>query len=196
MLVGVLLLTLTDADPRGVVLWGGLALIAALNAVAGFRLTARGLTPARVWAGPLLRVALGVDLIAAWGGGALMLAVPSVPLGVIVGSALVAGWGARSIAWFSVVRTLALRLEGDRLSNQIHSWMKYAGIAAMSLIAGVVAMVLTTLIPILFPFTAIAAVPYSLFLIVLGAVGLGGAYYLHHRLAKELQEAALANDDP
>lgn len=167
----------------------GLALIASANAVAGLRLTARGHAPFRSWARPTLRAALAFDLAVTTLGGAASLVMPHLALAIGLSVALLVGWAVRSLAWIAIIKSLATRLETDALRVRINAWFTYAGVAAMTSVAGIVAVALTFLIPILAPFLVIAAIPFSLLMSVLGAIAMLGAINLHARLARELRRA-------
>ncbi|MEM7622513.1 MAG: hypothetical protein AAF235_04855 [Planctomycetota bacterium] len=190
-LISIAVLALTTDEAFWWWLWLGLAAIAGLNAAAAFRLTAKGRAPFRTWARPILRIATSLDVALASAGGIAHLAtrdMPTVNLAIAIGvpAALLMTWVTRSGAWVAVIRSLAGRFDDDRLSRRITAWFTYAGVAAMTSVAGIIAVVLTALIPILAPFTVIAAIPYSLLMAVLGSIALIGAINLHVLVAREL----------
>lgn len=172
------------------VLLVGLALIAAINVAAGTMVTRRGQLSGR-WRGrALVRAVLVFELVAAILGGAVVLATGSAWVEYTLLGVIAAGFVVRSLLMAGIINTLALRLRSDKLQSQLKGWLKYAGIAAMTPIVAVVAAALTALIPILAPFTVIAAAPYLIFVGVLVVIALVGSIALHARLASELARAA------
>ncbi len=185
------------------VLLTGSGVVASMNALSAFRLTAPGRVPIRAWSRPTLRGLTLLDLALVAAGGLALAATRDTPnaglaLAIAIPAALVATWFARSLAWIAVVRSLAPRLADDRLERRLNAWFTYAGVAAMTSVAGFVAAGLTALVPILAPITVVLAAPYGLVMLVLGAIALVGALNLHGLLARELADAAAttAGDQP
>lgn len=173
-------------------LWIGVVGVATLNALAGFRLTTPAARPTRSWARPALRLLVALDLAVAGLGGAAHLATSDLPtahltLAIAVPAFLLLTWVGRSAAWIAITRSIASRLDTDAMTARINAWFTYAGVTAMSSVAGIVGVVLTALIPILAPITVVAAFPYLFVMLVLGAIALAGAINVHMKLAQELQ---------
>lgn len=172
------------------VLVTGLLIAAVLNAAAGFQLTSRTLPMRRAWVGTTLRAVLIADLFIAAGACVAAFTPAYVALETAAVITLAATWLARSALTLAMLDVLADRLRSARLRSQLRGLIKYTGIAAMTPIVAVIAGALTALIPILAPFTVIAAVPYLVFVGVLIAIAVIAAVLLQARLAEELRIAA------
>ncbi|MEL7485194.1 MAG: hypothetical protein AAFN41_12700 [Planctomycetota bacterium] len=176
-------------------LWLGLAAIASVNALAAFRLTAKGNASFRSWSRPTLRAVASLDIAIAVGGGIAHLATRDAPtahlaVAIAAPAALLVTWAVRSLAWVAITRSLAPRLDSDRLTSRTNAWLTYAGVAAMTSVAGFIAAALTALVPILAPITVVLAAPYGAVMLVLGTIALVGTISLHGTLARELATAA------
>ena len=174
----------------------GATLIAAVNAFAAFKLTPGGGVPVRAWTRPALRALTLLDLVIALAGGIAFLATrdqntTSVTIALATGGALLVTAVGRAMTWIAVVGTIAPRLESDRLSRRLNAWFTYAGVTAMTSVAGFIAAGLTALVPILAPITIVLAAPFGAVMLVLTSIAIIGAINLHGTLARELGTAAV-----
>ena len=104
-------------------------------------------------------------------------------------SVLVSIWPGLALLGVVYTRELARQADAPEVVRSANALLKYTGIASFSLVFGVIATVLTAIIPILFVVTVPLAVPYLVFLGLLLLFALVAGARLHLRLARAVAAA-------